>query len=235
MTNGWSPVRATGVLLAGAPPNVTGLLGTCFAFRHPTYVLTAAHCIADLGPTEMCIALPTHFDRLREPAEIVRHPEADIALLRLESIEDDAGTHAFRDAHSNPSASDFFAFGYPTGVLASDSMPEPRLFKGHFQRFIFPFQPEGSNYRYVAAEMSIPSPAGLSGGPAFHTVATDLVIGMVTANLSSSIAGGEESLEEVLPDGTIRKTIYRHVVNYGIALILNDVRDWLDEHVPPTE
>ena len=217
-----------------SPPRIRGVLGTCFALKRPTHVLTAAHCIADVSRAAVGIVLPTHFDRLRSPDEIVRHPNADLALLRLASIEHDAGTEAFPRVHDRPSAQDFMAFGYPIGVFAWEASgpPEPRLFKGHFQRFIFPFAPEGSAYSYVAAEMSIPAPVGLSGGPVFHPMVPDLLLGMVTANLSSSIAAGEESVEETLPDGTIKKTIYRHVVNYGIALILNDVAGWLDEHVP---
>ena len=85
---------------------------------------------------------------------------------------------------------------------------------------------------YVAGEMSIPASPGLSGGPVFRPRAPDTVIGVVTASLSTSVAAGEESYEEVLTDGSIRRTVYRHVINYGIALILDHVRDWLDEHVP---
>lgn len=127
------------------------------------------------------------------------------------------------------------AFGYPVGLVVTPPYTlEPRLLKGHFQRFIDPFRPEGSTYSYLAGEMSVPAPVGLSGGPVFHPIATDMLLGMVTASLSTSIAAGQESFEETLSDGTIRKTVYQHVVNYGIALIVNSVRDWLDEHAPPS-
>lgn len=167
-----------------------------------------------------------------DPPQIVRHPEADLALLRLAELEDDVGAHAFRDAVPNPHVEEFIAYGYPPMGMLGDEPIEPRLFRGHLRRF-FSFRPEDGSYRYAAGELNIPAPAGLSGGPLFRSRAPDMLIAMVTASLNTSVAAGEETFEEKLPDDSYRKTVYRHVINYGIALIVDDVRDWLDEHVPP--
>lgn len=57
----------------------------------------------------------------------------------------------------------FIGFGYP--VEGSDgAMPVGRLFRGHFQRY-FGYTPPGATEPYFAGEMSIPAPAGFSGGP----------------------------------------------------------------------
>jgi hypothetical protein len=233
-----SPTRATGLIYEAqwdGRPAIRGVLGTCFAFRHSTHLLTTAHCVGGRGIEAIGIVIPTKFDRLRNASEVVRHPDADLALIRLEDVEDDAGCHAFWDSVGNYAAEDFVAFGYPIDTFGTQQQPTPRLFKGHFQRFIDPFRPEGSSYSYLAGEMSIPAPVGMSGGPIFRPGAPPMLLGMVTANLSSSTAAGEESYEEVESDGSIRRTVYRHVVSYGVALILDSVKDWLDEHVPPRE
>jgi hypothetical protein len=220
------------VLEPGPISDEYGVRGTCFALRHPTHLLTAAHCVDGISPEDIRVVLQPQTDRVREPAEVVRHPEADLALIRLEGIEEDAGTEAFWN-WLQPSAEDFIAFRYPIDVFGSMRRATARIFKGHFQRFIDPFRPEGSSYSYRAGEMSIPAPVGLSGGPVFRPAAPVMLLGMVTANLNTSTSAGEESYEERLSDGSIRTTIYRHVVSYGIALMVDTVNDWLDDHVPP--
>src|SRR5436305_455579 len=56
---------------------------------------------------------------------------------------------------------DFVAYGYPESIFGSDArQPTPRLFKGHYQRFLHYRSFMG--YHYDAGELSIGVPAGLS-------------------------------------------------------------------------
>ena len=63
--------------------------------------------------------------------------------------------------------------GFPTEGPFDEApaipIPVPRLFLGYYQRF-FKY-PETSRNRYLAGEMSIPAPGGLSGSPLFRPYA----------------------------------------------------------------
>jgi hypothetical protein len=123
---------------------------------------------------------------------------------------------------------DLVAFGYPADVLGPDAtLPVPRLFRGHIQRFIPEF--DGGRYRFPAAELSFRCPGGLSGGPVFSLHRPSTVLAMATANLRSITV--LESFEE-RPGHTVH---YREMNSYGVALTLTAVREWLDEHCPPRE
>lgn len=88
------------------------------------------------------------------------------------------------------------AYGFPTEGPdpSSGAAPVSRLFVGHYQRFSEYSSPPG--YRYLAGEMSIPAPGGLSGGPVFRAEAPEMLTGMVTANHESYAI--TDSLEEGL-------------------------------------
>jgi hypothetical protein len=220
------PLRATGLVFGSAAP--TGgwrFMGTCFAFRRPTYLLTAAHCIKSLRRQEIRV-IPSRAP-MHEPVEVICHKTADIALLKFASPLD---IEVFSDAASNLAlGEDFIAYGFPEDTLGEDAyMPTARIFRGYFQRFVQYKSFRG--YEYFAGELSMPCPGGLSGGPLFRPRAYDVAIGLVTENLqSSTILRAEEELDR---QGILVKTKYQEFINYGVALILDRVRDWLDQNAP---
>ncbi len=102
------------------------------------------------------------------------------------------------------------------------------MFVGHYQRF-FRYQAH-EPFEYLAGEMSISAPSGLSGGPLFRQGAQFMVTGMATANLESYAI--TDSLEETREGGDTFRLEARRVINYGLALMLSGVSDWLDDQIP---
>lgn len=228
----FNPLAATGILFganvaSSVHPVVTG---SCFLFRSDRVILTASHCV------------PTGYDffRARFPwqrldrhvTEVRRHPTADLALLICEGEEtwQDNGypLHAFWDGVDNIGlGEDAFAYGFPAvGEPVVGDMYPPRLFKTHYQRIFKYVSPSG--LRYVASELSVPAPGGLSGSPLFRPGAEQMVTGLVTANVESYSL--TDSIEEVDDDGRIYRHEARKVVSYGIALMLTGVADWLNDN-----
>ena len=213
-------------------------LGTCFAFRHPTYLLTASHCIGKLSAND-CFVLFLRFSKTiaklifgGKALSIQKHPNADIALLRMQE-EDMNGVQPFWDCVGNYAlGEDFTTYGFPEDIsfpkISSASQPTPRLFRGYFQRFFDHHSHLG--YRYIAGELNIPCPAGLSGSPLFRLGAPSMLTGMVTENIESTKI--LDSVEEIQEDGEKYKHIYQKIITYGICLMLHDVRDWLDKNIP---
>lgn len=74
--------------------------------------------------------------------------------------------------------------------------------------------------------MSIPSPAGLSGGPLFRPGAQSLVTGLAAENFDSAttLDAHEEVSEE---RGTVR-TQYQRVISYGLAVMLDPLNNWFE-------
>lgn len=58
-------------------------LGTCFALWHVHTLVTAAHCVNGLSAGDLCVQFP-HAERLYPAAEVLVHPEADLAVVRLD-------------------------------------------------------------------------------------------------------------------------------------------------------
>jgi fucose permease len=79
--------------------------------------------------------------------------------------------------------------------------------------------------------LSIPAPAGLSGGPLFRPGAPPIVTGLVTENLESTTFL-DEQVEQAVGHDAAQVTKYKRVISYGIALMLDRFGDWLDEHTP---
>ena len=205
------------------------VLGTCFAFRYPTTFLTARHVFRRANPQELAISFLT-IPGLRPVVEVHAHPSADLAVLKTADVNT-AGIEPFWDVVSNLSiGEEFFAYGFPEDLLFGSGGTPARLFTGHYQRF-FDFD-SPHNYRYVAGEMSIPCPAGLSGGPLFRPGAAVMLTAMAAENLETSLWKEVEETEG--PDGRpVRKIAGEGRVNYGIAVILAEILDWLNERVPP--
>lgn len=207
------------------------LLGSCFAFRHRSHYLTAAHCVKGLPADEIHVLGHTDSGvEYRTATEVVIHPSADVALVTVLTRETDTA-EPFWDTLGNYSlGEDFLAYGYPEDIFGENARaPTARLFKGSFQRF-FPFSSR-LGHRYVAGELSIGCPAGLSGGPRFRPGAPQMLLGLATENHESTVALHSEEFIEA--DGMRTRTRNLSVINYGVCVMLHEVKEWLDQHVPP--
>jgi hypothetical protein len=58
-----------------------------------------------------------------------------------------------------------------------------------------------------------------------------MLTGLVTENLETATLLDSE--ERLLDDGTHFHEHYRRVINYGVALMLDRVSDWINENIPP--
>jgi hypothetical protein len=209
-------------------------LGTCALFRRDDIAITAAHVVGDLEGGE----LQVYFPRLRRGAsvvEVIRHDTADLALLRILPPADESKRpeDAFWDFVSNLSlGEEFIAYGFPTqgpGMLQAGPGPTARLFRGHYQRYL---DFDSGRYQYLAGEMSIPAPIGLSGGPLFRDGAMVMLTGIVTASTDNySIV---DSVEIVDSQGVPTTHENRRIISYGIALMLYPFADWINEVAPRT-
>jgi hypothetical protein len=229
----FNPLTAVQILgrIAG-DPNKLETLGSCFAFRHQNNILTAAHCVGSLAAHEMAVVGPGNNDLIvRLVQDVHRHPSADVALLRLESNNNDT-SQPFLDCVGNFSlGEDFVAYGFPEDVFGKTARkPVPRLFKGYFQRFM-PYKSH-MGFEYLAGELNIGCPAGLSGGPLFRFGTTAMLMGLVTENHESTTVLHSE---EVQTEGRETHILYRSVINYGICVMLDPLRPWLDSLVPPKQ
>jgi hypothetical protein len=238
--------RAVGVLAVEKDDDIA-FLGTTAAFRDGAHYLTASHCVPPDIPAQpspgsgLTVSLasgagPTGFmGRVRS---VARHPEADLAVLTVEgdppgSIEGAADPFLSVGMAGRVMAEEFVAFGYPMGDSPTPSFrrpgPIPRTFVGHYQR-IFPY--ERGVHRFAAAELSITAPEGLSGGPVFNRERPQEIHGLVVENMESRTERNwEESIDE---DGHKRSHASYSIISYGIAVLLDPLRGWLDEQVQVT-
>src|SRR5437764_10098258 len=158
----FNPLAATGLLFESPEAEPSIFRGTCFAFRRSTHLLTPRHCVS--GAQHPLAVFMTHPGTWRAVQKVETHPTADVAILVVEERDGES----FRSFVSNYTVGeDFIAYGFPENVIGDDPwLPTPRIFKGHFQRFFSYRTFDG--YEYPAAELNIPAPAGLSGGPLFR-------------------------------------------------------------------
>lgn len=226
-----NPLTAVGLLFQ-IKGEGADFLGSCFAFRHNTHFLTAAHCIGNLPTSEIGVGLAHVTTEGAIPVkEVFRHPSADLAILVL------ADGHSpridpFWDFVSNVRwGEDFAAFGFPEDVFGPDGThPTARLFRGHYQRFMV-HKSQIYGFEYNAGEMSIGAPAGLSGGPVFRPGADVMVTGLVTENHQSTTF--LQSVEDH-QDGPMRsKSSIHEVIQYGVALLLDSQAEFINAHIPP--
>jgi hypothetical protein len=204
--------------------------GTCFAFRQSDTFLTAAHCVSDIDAATLFVHVPAARE-FHAVAEIERHPSADVALLRLAGSAWPGEVEPFvRTKPFTALGMEFMAYGFPEDATAPDEeplTPTQRLFRGYLQRQLI-YRRAG--YEYSAGEMSIPSPAGLSGGALFVAADFNSVIGIAAENVQSTTYVGR--VEEQTSDGGKITHVEREHVQYGIAALLAPLGDWLDELVP---
>ena len=208
--------------------------GSACLFRHDHIALTAGHCVPE-STDAIHLEVP-YLSRLQEVRQVIRHPQADIAILicdeNVGASRDGVPDHAFWDRVSNWNLTEeFLAYGYPVEGPSPDrisNQPTARAFVGHLQRFFRYSSPAG--YTYTAGEMSIPSPSGLSGGPVFRRGAQSMLLGIVTANIESFAL--TDSIEEIREGGETFRLESRRVLSYGLCLMLSTVSDWLQENIP---
>lgn len=86
------------------------LRGWCFAFRSQTHFLTAAHCVAELDPDQLAVAVP-EVQPIRLVRQVHLHPTADAAIVEV--VGEPAPVEPFAGYPSTLSlGEDFLAFGY---------------------------------------------------------------------------------------------------------------------------
>ena len=214
---------ATGQVLGKrAGEEMYEVTGTCAAYVLPHLVLTAGHCVPNQFE-EFAVALPAR-EGVWKAEQLIRHPEADVAAILIRKHPQDLPNCAFTGIEERVfDAGDFHTYGFP----AEGEGAVRRYFKGHFQRFMSYTDPSGRSYS--AGEMSIPAPAGLSGGPISWTQSLDKLAGIVTTNHDSYLV--VDSFEEFERNGSVTRGQIRRVTTYGIAAMLLPLKEWLDELV----
>ena len=227
-------------ILAGARAPLAGHIefaGTCFAFRHSNVFVTAAHCVGDADPSMVFVFAPFAWPGrpMNEIQLVDRHPLADLAVLTLEDGAWPQGIDPFVGVAAPPAlASEFMAYGFPEDAPGSEAGPPgplgpiARAFRGYVQRTLWYGR---DPYGFQALEMSIPSPAGLSGGALFALTDHSRVLGMAVENIQSTTYAGEYHATTD-NEGVTTRTVERNMVQYGIAVSLAPIADWLDERIP---
>lgn len=224
-----SPAKACGLVFEARDNESLAFLGTCFAYRHRTHFLTAAHVVQDRRLSRLRV-LSQADAFLSTPCEVHRHPDADIAVLVLRPPGREITEPFWQIDSDHELGGEYFAYGFPEDYAGpGQGIPTPRLFRGYFQRFM----PHASHmrYKYYAAELSTPCPDGLSGGPLIHPHRPVVLLGLVTENFEATTL--LDSKEVIETDGKVVHEHYRRVINFGIALMLDRVEPWINEHVPP--
>ena len=222
-----NPLASTGWLLQADNAGTRRFVGTCFAFRHRHWLLTAAHCVSDAPVNALCVVDISEPHRERPVIERIMHPHADLALLRVD--RDDSLSDVFLGETSVYDWGEpVSAFGYPEDTGDAGPQPTPRYFRGNLQR-MFRYRSH-LGYEYEAAELSFGAPAGLSGGPV--TPASDYAnpMGLVAENKTSSTY--LSSITEVQTDSSTYSERIHSVINYAIVVRLDPLSDWLNSHVP---
>jgi Trypsin-like peptidase domain len=227
----FDPLAATGLVFRGLGPTAT-FVGSGFLFRNGVSVITAAHVVDGLNPTNASFVLPHTLPlEYHELRAIQTCPSADLAILALKSP---SSAPPFSNHVSNYSVGeDFMAYGFPEDIMAdSPNIQTPRLFRGHYQRYFYHHSKLG--YGYNAAEASIPFPPGLSGGPVFRPSAHAMVTGLATENFRSSSILESEEEERMERDGSRSSSMikYQQVIQYGVTLLLDSHKEWLAERIP---
>lgn len=221
------PMASTGALFHHPSDR---FLGSCFVFRDVNTLLTAAHCVADLEPDEVVLEILVPGDHVYEVETIERHPTADLAVLKVNGVDERQirmPNYSIVDDRSY--GVEVISCGFPEDSSIVKMIPTPRFFRGYVQRFVE--WPSHLGYRYLAAELSFRCPAGLSGGPLLNAEFVGRTYGVITENIRTSNV--EDSIEEIDKDGKIYREHFQNIIYYGIALWLPAVEDWINSVLPP--
>jgi hypothetical protein len=197
--------------------------GSCFAVRERRHVLTAGHCVEGLLPADVEVSFVVSPERCTSVA-IVRHPTADLALIRLGDgaarlpVEPFTGVGRVAEW-----GSEFVGFG---SAVHDGSLAEAgeRLFAGRVRRV---FSDPADGHRY--ADMSVAAGDGFSGGPLFAPSPPYPVVGLITGNRQSRISLLQRRISATLG-------LERHTPDapdgHGIALLVGELAEWIDAHLP---
>lgn len=161
---------------------------------------------------------------------VYRHPEADVAAIRVEGVSEREITWVWLEPWSCEALGlPVRAHGYPLSIDWHGDTPTPRLFEGYVQRC--PLHQSGLGFRYRAVELSFRAPRGLSGAAVFHSNH----IGRLYAIIAENVQTETEivSRTEVHENGSTYRENVRDVITYGIAVCLNPLSLWLDEIAAP--
>ena len=223
-----NPLGSTGWVIRSDGERGTRFAGTCFSFRDHYHLLTADHCVAEAKPGDITVSILTDkVERGLEVKRLTRHPTADLAILeiahQLEIFDFFAGETPTYDWGIPVSA-----FGYPEDTGETGMEPTPRYFRGNIQRVFRHRSPLG--YEYDAVELSFGAPAGLRGGPVSPQTDYAMVMGVVAENIESSTY--LSTITEVREQDRTYSERIHSIINYAIAVRLDPLKAWLDEHVP---
>ena len=203
-------------------------LGTAFAFRHRRAFLTAAHCVADVAPSEITITSPgLGGGESLQVTSVEVHPTADLAVVKVDIANIPTGIPFHILSNNHPPGSDVGAWGYPLDSLSDGGLaPTPRVFKGIVQREM---NHESSfGYEYEAGELSFGAPRGLSGGPVFTFPYQMHLVGVVTENFESTTE--HQTIEEYRDEhGIVRESTHK-VIQHAVYVALGPVARWLETH-----
>jgi len=200
-------------------------LGTAFCYKSSRFLLSSSHVIPD-NPRLIAVTFP-YTGKILVPTKMARHDNSDVVALSCTeghvNNRDVEGIECFQSITKDLKlADDFITYGYPEDIsMDKKPTPTPRVFKGYFQRF---FTYSSSRGKYPAIELNIPCPKGLSGSPIMVYGNVSSIVGIVSENVETS-----SELHEEEKDAS-EKFIYRKVINYGVAVRLSDVEEWIEEH-----
>jgi hypothetical protein len=159
---------------------------------------------------------------------VVRHPEADLAVLRVPQIN--ASEYLpFDNIEASVTWGDTVqALGYPEESEADGPVPTARLLTGTIQRFFT--HSARKPHDYSACELSFGAPAGLSGGPVYNPRDSSRVIGVISDNHDSTTY--LQAVEEIQESGAVCRQLTHELIRYGIAAHLLPLQEWLDTQIP---
>lgn len=222
-------LKSVGLLYSLSADKKLIFIGTCFAFGNSDCFLTAAHCIDGVDYENLQV-LPYHDQILRKVSRAKVHPSADLAIVYLDGLCAAPLKVTFapykKCVARRGLGEEFGAFGFPEDFMGpNQGSPTPRVFRGYFQRFM-EHKSVKRKYSYLAAELSIACPSGLSGGPIFRIDDPTKIIGLVSENIESSTQIYYEEKES-----SSDHIYYHKVIEYGVVVLLEPLFEWVNEHI----
>lgn len=203
-----------------------GFAGSSFALWSSTHYVTAAHCTEHdrsggqpLEAHELAVYRPT--SGIVPVATVERHPEADLAVLRL-AAPDDERVRPFQRVDPWPSESigeTVQHFGWAPGngdeIHGAASVARVTGFHGTGRE---------DRFRYVCANLTGAPPHGHSGGPVWRPEDPLTAVGMYVRGSTRAEPTGQ--CDPFM--------LWRITETRTWALRLADYADWLAERIPQT-